>query len=158
MKLILIKDFEKLGNRGDVIEVARGYARNYLIPKKIGMVATANSVKAIEKQRAARERKLSALVEQASEVATRIAELTYTFEKPCNENNELYGSLTATEILEKLQIDGIQVERSRIIIEEPINKLGLFNVTVKLAAEVEPVLKIWVVREEVKGDEEGAPS
>ena len=109
------------------------------------------------KQRAARERKMSALVEQASEVAARIAELTYTFEKPCNENNELYGSLSATEILEKLQGDSIQAERSQIIIEEPINKLGLFNVTVKLATGVEPVLKIWVVREEEKGDEEGAP-
>ena len=157
MKLILIKDYENLGKQGDVIEVARGYARNYLIPNKIGMVATENSIKAIEKQRAARERKLNALVEQASVVAEKIAELTYTFEKPCNENNELYGSLTATEILEKLQADGIPVERSQIIIEEPINKLGLFNVTVKLASEVEPVLKIWVVREEEKGDEEGAP-
>lgn len=157
MKLILIKDFENLGNQGDVVEVARGYARNYLIPNKIGMVATANSIKAIEKQRAARERKMSALVEQASEVAEKIAELTYTFEKPCNENNELYGSLSATEILEKLQGDKIQVERSQIIIEEPINKLGLFNVTVKLTTGVEPVLKIWVVREEEKGDEEGSP-
>ena len=97
MKLILIKDSENLGKQGDIVEVARGYARNYLIPKKIGMVATPNSIKALEKQRAARERKMSALVEQASEVATRIAELTYTFEKPCNENNELYGSRAGTQ-------------------------------------------------------------
>jgi large subunit ribosomal protein L9 len=120
------------------------------------MVATENSIKAIEKQRAAREKKAQAQVEQASELAVRVSELTYTFEKPCNENNELYGSLTATEILDKLLGDKIPVERSQIIIEEPINKLGLFNVTLKLAAGVEPILKIWVVREEEKGDQEGA--
>ncbi|MCP4229301.1 MAG: 50S ribosomal protein L9 [bacterium] len=156
MKLILIKDFENLGQQGDVVDVARGYARNYLIPKKIGIAATANSIKAIEKQRVAKEKKANALVEQASEVAARVGELTYTFEKQCNEKNELYGSLTATEIFERLLDDNIQVERSQIIIEEPINKLGLFNVTLKLATGVEPILKIWVVREEEKGDQEGA--
>lgn len=150
MEVLLLKDHEGLGARGTVAKVAKGYARNYLIPRGIAVPATERNRTAFARQDDVRRKKLARVVSEASAVAEKIASAAYTFEKSVSERNELYGSVTQTEIAERLQTDGFDVDRKQIIIEEPINRLGLFYVKVALAEGVMPELKIWVVRKKTE--------
>jgi large subunit ribosomal protein L9 len=151
MDILLVQDHEKLGTRGTVVNVTRGYARNFLIPRGIAVPATEKNRTALVRQEEIREKKLARLTTEASTLAEKLTGFSYTFQKPVSEKNELYGSVTQAEIAERLKADGFEVERKQIILEEPINKLGLFHVKIGLAEGVAPEIKIWVVRE--KADE-----
>jgi large subunit ribosomal protein L9 len=152
MEVLLIKDHEKLGNRGAVVKVAQGYARNFLIPRGMAVPATEKNRSAFSRQEEIRKKKLNRLATEASDVAEKLTTVSYTFEKPVSEKNELYGSITQSEIAERLAADGFEIERKQIIIGEPINKLGLFRVKIELTEGVTPEIKIWVVRERIEDD------
>jgi large subunit ribosomal protein L9 len=147
MEVLLIKEHDKLGDPGTVVNVARGYARNFLIPRGVAVPATEKNRTAFARQEEIRKKKAERLTTEASAFAERLAGVSYTFEKRVSEKNELYGSVTQTEIAERLRADGFEVDRKQVVIEEPINKLGLFHVKIELAESVSPEIKIWVVRE-----------
>ncbi|MFH1068898.1 MAG: 50S ribosomal protein L9 [Candidatus Glassbacteria bacterium] len=147
MKIILRADMESLGRIGAVVNVAPGYARNYLIPKDLAYPANKGNLKRIEfeKRRAAQlaERE----TEEARKFAEQIKDLSLTFQVKVGEEDRLYGSVTAADISDEAAKQGFQIERRKIVIDEPIKQLGVYTVKVKLHPEVTGEIKVWVVKE-----------
>jgi large subunit ribosomal protein L9 len=148
MELILLQDVDKLGPRGAVVKVARGYARNYLLPRGLAAPVT-------EKNRAALAAELERVAARrdraragAEEAAGRFAEVSLRFEKLCNEGGELYGSVTAAEVADALAARGFDVDKKQVAFDEPIAHIGMFAGRVKLAEGVEVTVPITVVRPE----------
>ncbi len=148
MEIILLKDVDSLGKSGEKVNVAPGYARNYLIPKKLALKATKGNLKKLDdishKDDKARERDKAS----AEALKEKIETLTLTLLKPAGEEDKLYGSVTSTEIAAALSMEGIDVDKKKIVIDEAIKRLGDYTVSVKLFSEVVANLKIEVLREE----------
>lgn len=147
MKVVLRQDVDHLGARGQVVEVAAGFARNYLLPKGLALEATPGNLKTLElrsKAWAAREERH---VEQAREVASRLSAVRLTVAKKAGEHDTLYGSVTAAEIAERLAALGFQVDRRRIQLPEPIKSLGTYSVPVRIHREVVAEVAVEVIAE-----------
>lgn len=147
MKIILRKDFEKLGKIGDVVEVKDGYARNYLIPKNIAYQATEGNMRALEeekKQHAYRQQKEE---RNAQKVASKIESISVTIKAKVGEDEKLFGSVTSQSIAEALTEQGITIDKRSIELEEPLKALGIYTVPIKLHPKVTAKLKVWIVRE-----------
>jgi large subunit ribosomal protein L9 len=146
MKVILKEDVVNLGHLGDVVEVAPGYARNFLIPKKKALEATDKNLTAIEHQKKLladqrkRERK------EAEELVIRVDNTSITLPVQVGEEDKLFGSVTNKDISEALAKEGIQVDKHNILLEKPIKELGIFSVPIKIHPEVTANLKVWVVK------------
>lgn len=147
MQVLLREDLDNLGHRGDVVRVAPGYARNYLLPKRLAMRVTPGNMKLIEQERKALQARGEREKHGAEDLARRIASVSCTIVKKVGENDVLYGSVTSQEIGQVLEKEGIEVDRRRILLDEPIKSLGVFSVPIKLHPEVTAELKVWVVRE-----------
>ncbi|MFH1727631.1 MAG: 50S ribosomal protein L9 [Pseudomonadota bacterium] len=147
MKVILTEKYKDLGEAGDIIEVKDGYARNFLIPKKIAFLADGKNVTAISHKKMLIDHKKQKLILEAKDLATKIETISLTISKKVSENDLLYGSVTTKEIEKSLEQEGINVDKKNIIIDDQIKKLGVYNVKVKVASEVEAKLKVWVVEE-----------
>jgi large subunit ribosomal protein L9 len=147
MKLILKEDVSNLGDSGDIVDVKPGYGRNYLIPKGMADYATSRNIKMMEHKLKEIKRQIDAAKAEVEEVKARLAELSITIAKPSGENEKLFGSVTAKDIERAIAKEGITVDRRRIVIEEPIKTLGVFNVKIKLLAGELADLKVWVVKE-----------
>jgi large subunit ribosomal protein L9 len=147
MKVILMEDVAKLGRRGEVRDVADGYARNFLIPKKLALSATAGNLKNVEHIRRQQESKAVRVKEDASGLRARVEALTFEVTRQASEEGKLFGSVTAQDVVEFLEANGVKVERRRLALEEPIKALGEFSVGVRLHPEVTAQLKVHVVRE-----------
>jgi large subunit ribosomal protein L9 len=147
MKVLLRDHVEKLGERGDVVNVAPGYARNYLLPKGLALEATPGNLKVLEHQRRVWEARESRDLGDARGVAERLAALRLTVAKRAGENGTLYGSVTNVEIAELLAREGIEVDRRRIVLAEPIKTVGTHDVAVKLHRQVTAVVPLDVVSE-----------
>jgi len=147
MKVILRQDVEKLGAIGDVVDVADGYARNYLVPQEKAYPATAGSLKRVEeeKQRLAKQEVRNE--ELARQKAAKMGELSLEFVVKATEEDQLYGSVAEGEIAEKLAERGYEVDRKMILLEEPLKALGVYTVEVRLHAAVTGQVKVWIVRE-----------
>ena len=148
MEIVLLKDIDSLGKTGDKVNVAPGYARNYLIPKKLALKATKGNLKKLDhiklQDDKARERdKASAEI-----LKEKIETLTLTLLKPAGEEDKLFGSVTSADIAGALSMEGIDVDKKKIVIDEAIKRLGDYTVSVKLFHEVTANLKIEVLREE----------
>ena len=146
MKVILREDMEKLGKCGEIVDVASGYGRNYLIARNLAIPATKGNVKAIDeikKQKDMRDRKS---MKEAERVKSRIEKASIMAEVNVGEEDKVFGSVTAAMISELLSKEGITVDRRNIILEEPIKALGVFTVPVKIATDVIASLKLWVVK------------
>ena len=153
MKVILKEDVEKLGKVGEVVAVADGYARNYLIPRKLASVATKGTLRAVEhitREKALRDQKKRRGLERLKQSIEKLSLLT---EKETGEEDRLFGSVTSSEIAELLAQQGIQVDRRKIELEEPIKALGIYEVPIKLGLDITASAKLWVVRkkEEISG-------
>ncbi len=146
MKVVLKEDIEKLGNFGDRVDVSDGYARNYLIPKGMAWPARDKYIKRIESLRRKKEDEKAKLKEAALEKAGKIKDLSLTIEVEAGEEDKLFGSVTSMDIEEKIKESGIEIDRKDIQIKEPIKKLGVYKITVRLHPEVEETCKVWVVR------------
>ncbi len=147
MEVILRQDVPKLGKAGDVVKVKDGFARNYLIPKGLAILANQKNIKALEKQRkiilakAERERK------KAQSLAEKLSGLTLTFYRKVIEGDRIYGSITSQDIVKALAEQGITLEKRQVLLEEGIKKIGTFEVPLRISSEIE--VKITVeVREE----------
>jgi large subunit ribosomal protein L9 len=145
MKVILIDEIRGLGTRGDVVNVKDGYARNFLIPKKLAREATPGNMKAIEQER----KKWDLLAQQEKEVAAKAAERVkgtkVTIQKRVGENGHLFGSVTANEIADALVAKGIDVDKRRIELAHPIKSLGTHDVEVRLHRDVNAQIQVEVV-------------
>jgi len=146
VKVILIKDIEKLGEIGDKVEVKDGYARNYLLPQKIAVEATEGAVRVIEQKRREKERREQQLKEEYAEISEKIAAGSYTISVDAGEDDKLFGSVTSEMIAECLKAEGIEVDKKKIVLEEPIKTLGVFDVEIRLHPEVKAQARIWVVK------------
>ncbi len=147
MKVILREDIAKLGRMGDVVEVADGYGRNYLLPRKLAVLATEKSVRALEHERRAIESKVRKLERSARAQAEALDGLVLSFTRAAGEEGKLFGSVTAMDIEEALAGKGHEVERRRIELEHPIKELGTHEVRIRLLRDVTATIRVDVVRE-----------
>ncbi len=147
MQIILQEDVEKLGTRGQVVEVAPGYARNYLLPHKLAIPATPGNLKRLEKIRETLAKRTATEKESAQKLAELLAAVRVTFARKAGENDQLFGSVTAADIAEALAAQGYNVDKRRIELHEPIKLIGEYQVTAKLHHEVTATVKVIVQRE-----------
>ncbi len=147
MKVILLDDVAKVGRRGEVREVSEGYARNFLIPKKLALTATPGNLKGLTHIKKQQEAKADRVKADAESLRERIEALTYEERRQASEEGKLFGSVTSQDIVDFLEKNGIRLERRRVHLEEPIKVLGDSTVPVRLHPEVTARLSVNVVRE-----------
>jgi large subunit ribosomal protein L9 len=145
MEVILRQAIENLGHTGDIVKVSPGYARNYLIPRGLAYEATAGNKKRLEQERARLEAAENERRGAAQGVATQLENVSLTFSARVGEEGKLFGSVTAADIAQQLEAQGLHVEKRLIDLHEPIRALGVYRVPVRLHADVKPELKIWVI-------------
>jgi large subunit ribosomal protein L9 len=147
MKVILRENLEKLGAIGDVIDVKDGYARNYLIPRKLAFEANTKSIRQLEEQRKQLERKQEKELKSAQTLAEELEKVSLTIQMKVGEDGKLFGSVTTQMIADGLAEKGFDIDRKIITIPEPIKALGIYTVNIKVHREVEANIKVWTVRE-----------
>jgi large subunit ribosomal protein L9 len=149
MKVLLAQDVEKLGKAGEVKEVSGGYGRNFLLPKGLAVLATKGQVKQAEERLAAQQKRLQAARKDAEALAGRIGGQTLRFTARVGELDRLYGSITSGDIAEKLKAQtGVEVDRRKIDLDEPIKRIGIYPIKVDLAAGLEPLINVVVEGQE----------
>jgi len=153
VKVILCENVPNLGEMGSTVKVAEGYARNYLLPRKMAVPAESDSAKQIEHEMRNIKRREDKLRTEMTAVAKKIEALTIEFTMRAGEEDKLFGSVTAAQISESLGALGYTVDRKNIHIEEPIRTLGIFTVSAKLAKGVEANIKVWVKKLEEEATE-----
>jgi large subunit ribosomal protein L9 len=148
MDVILREEVDKLGRRGDMVKVADGYARNYLLPRRMAVAATESNKKIVEQEKQAHLRRDAKEIGDATELAKLMAAVEITIHQKAGENDQLFGSVTAHDIAAILEKQGYAIDRRKVHMEEPIKTLGDFKVAVKLHREVTVEIPVHVVREE----------
>jgi large subunit ribosomal protein L9 len=148
MDVILREDVEKLGARGQLVKVAPGYARNFLLPNKMAVAATESNKKIVEQERQAHLRREAKVEGEAKEVGKMLGTVAITISQKAGENDQLFGSVTSKDIAEALEKQGYTIERRKIVLEEPIKTLGEFKVPIRLHREVTAEVTVHVVKEE----------
>lgn len=147
MEVILKEDVAKLGSRGDVVKVAEGYGRNFLLPRKLAIEATTGNKKVIEQMRAAAVRRSAKEKAQADELSKQFDGLSVSFARRAGEQDQLFGSVTSSDIGDALEKKGFNVDRRKIQLHEPLKTLGEFTVPVKLHKDVTAHLKVVIEKE-----------
>jgi large subunit ribosomal protein L9 len=147
MEVILKEDVAKLGSRGDVVKVAEGYGRNYLLPRKLAIEATQGNRAVIEQMKAAALRRSIRDQADAEAVALQMKELTLTFQRKVGEQEHLFGSVTSGDIAEALEAKGFTVDRRKVHLDDPIKALGEFQVALRLHKQVTATVKVVVEKE-----------
>ena len=146
MEVILSKDIQTLGKLGEVVKVKSGYARNFLLPKKLAYVATPSNLKRIERQ----EKKNQAVNEQvkkeAQDLAVKLNKASCTLSVEVNDLDKLYGAISETDIAKALETEGFVVDKKDIVIEKPIEELGIFEIGINLHSEVTAKIRLWVTK------------
>ncbi len=148
MEVILREDIEKLGSRGQIVKVASGYARNYLLPKKLAVAATDSNRKIVEQERQAHLRKEAKLVGEAQDLAKLVNGVSVTIAQKAGENDQLFGSVTSKDVAEALAAQNFTIDRRKIHIDEPIKQLGEYKIPVRLHKDVTAEVTVTVVKEE----------
>ena len=147
MKLILREDVENLGKIGEIVDVVGGYGRNYLLPRGLAVKASSKNVKEQEHQKKLIQARVDRQKKDAQELAGSLDSVSCTITRKTGEEEKLYGSVTSRDIEEALREEGVSIDRKRIVLEEPIKKLGVYTVPVKLHTDVTGSIKVWVVKE-----------
>jgi len=147
MEVILRTTVDNVGKRGEIVKVADGFARNYLLPRKLALPATEGNKKHVERERKIVEAREAAEKAQAEAIAARLAGLEITIQRRVGETEQLYGSVTAVDIAEYLKTQGFEIDRRKLILPEPIKALGEHPVPLKLHREVTVPLTVRVVKE-----------
>jgi len=157
MKIVLRQDVPKLGEAGSIQTVANGYARNYLIPQGMAVVATAGELKTAEHNLAVKERKIGRLEAQQQSLADKISGQTLTFTAKAGESGRLFGSITASDVAEKLSSNiGEEIDRRKVVLEEPLRATGEHTVTVHLVGKLRPQIKVVIESEQDETPEAAA--
>ena len=147
MKVILRKDFESLGQIGDLVDVKEGYARNFLIPRKIAYTALAGNLKALEEEKQNLARKSEHELQTAETLSADLEKVSVTIPVQVGEEDKIFGSVTNQMISEALKEKDFEIDKRKIEIEEPIKTLGIYSVNIKLHTNINAKIKVWVVRE-----------
>ena len=153
MEVILKQDVNELGLEGDIVKVAKGYGRNYLIPQALALEATEHNRKALELQRKKIELKRVRVKDEAEKVKATMEEVVLTFSQKSGEEGKLYGSVTSMDVASQLKDQGIDVDRRKIVLEKPIKELGEHQVEIKIYPEVSAVIKVVVKADEESSEE-----
>jgi len=147
MKVILRKDIETLGNIGDIVDVKEGYARNFLIPRKIAYTALSGNLKALEDEKKSIARKSEKELLAAEKISTELEKVSVTIPVQVGEEDKIFGSVTTQMIADALKEKDFDIDKRKIEIEESIKTLGIYNVNIKLHSKINASIKVWVVRE-----------
>lgn len=148
MKVLLKQDVEKLGRKGDIVNVARGYGRNYLIPRRLAVEVTPENEKQVEMERQALLKKVEKEKLSALEFIQKLNQVRLIFRRKAGEKDVIFGSVSAADIKEELDKLGFSIEKKRIMLEEPIRRLGNYTIPVKVYHEEKAEIHLEVVREE----------
>ena len=147
MKVILRKNFEQLGQIGEVVEVKNGYARNYLIPRQIAYIATAGAVRALEEEKKQVVKKEAKELDEAQKLSAELENVSVTIPVKVGEEDKIFGSVTTQMIADALKEKNYDIDKRKIEIPEPIKASGIYSINIKLHHKVTCVVKTWVVRE-----------
>ncbi len=146
-ELILMADIDNLGLEGQLVKVSEGYARNYLLPRNLAEPVSKVALKRLEKNRLTRELRQKKDREASQNLAATLEKVSCTITVKVGENDKLFGSVNTNDIAEALQAQGIEIDRRKLLLADPIRELGVYQVKIKLHPEVEASLKVWVVGE-----------
>jgi large subunit ribosomal protein L9 len=151
MKVILKQDVEKLGRRGDIVNVAPGFGRNYLIPRKMALAVTPTNLKSIEIERQALKKKVEIERKSFQSLVEKLNQVSLTFTRRAGDKDVIFGSVSAGDVKEALDGLGYDIDKKKILLDEPIKRLGNFTVPVKISTDDRAEVKIVVAREEAEG-------
>ena len=146
MQIILAQDIRKLGKAGDVVKVKEGFARNYLLPKKIALLATAGNVKRIEARRAQLREEAEKQQQAAQALAEKLNKLSCTVTVEVNDLDKLYGSVTTADIVKALEVEGFTIEKKALVLDQQIQDLGVYDIGIQLHPQVTAKIKLWVAK------------
>jgi len=146
MEVILSQDVQALGKLGEVVKVKNGYARNFLIPRKLAFVATPANLKRIEQQEKKQRVQHEQEKQEAKVLAEKLSKASCTLSVEVNDLDKLYGAISETDIASALEIEGFTVDKKKIVVEKPIEELGIFEVGVNLHPEVTAKIRLWVTK------------
>lgn len=146
MKVILMQDIEKLGKSGDLVQTKDGYARNYLFPRGLAVLATPAALHQLAIRKKIQEQQLEKDKKEALALASQLNGISVNLAVEVHEEDQLYGSITSAEIARALEGEGIKIDKKMIILKNPIKTLGIFDLVIKLHPEVEAQIKLWVVK------------
>ena len=146
MDIILTQNLKDLGNIGDVVKVKDGYARNYLLPRQMAVAATGSNIKRMDKEKAKRQALYEEEKKQAQARAAEFAKVSLTVAVEVNDQEKLYGAVSEAEVFKAFEAEGQKVDKKAIIIEKPVEELGIFEVGVKLHPEVTAKVRLWVTK------------
>lgn len=147
MRVILKEEYKRLGKAGEIIEVKPGYARNFLVPRGIAVEATSSNLKVFEEQKKLEVSKMNRAQKSAEELAKQLEKVSCTASVAVGEEDRVFGSVTSQTIADLLGEKGFEIDRRKIVLDEPIKALGIYEVPIKLHPEVEVKIKVWVVKE-----------
>lgn len=147
MKIVLKDDVKNIGKTGQIIDVADGYARNYLVPRGLAIEANTKNIKALEHEKRIIEKKAKKIKNSSQELSNKISAMTFTIKAKAGDEGKLFGSVTTMDIAELLQKEGIEIDKKKISLDEPIKRLGSYSVNVKIHPEISTQLNIQVVQE-----------
>ena len=147
MQIILQEDIEKLGHRGDVVTVKPGYARNFILPRKLGIEATPGNMKALERIRTSLAKKTATELEAAQKQAGLLNGVALKFTRKTGENDQMFGSVTTADVSEALEAQGFKVDKRQVQLGEPIKTIGERDVTIKVFRDVTAAIKVTVEKE-----------
>lgn len=146
MRVILKEDIKGLGSTGDLVNVANGYGRNFLIPTKKALEATAENIRIAEREKKRVEEDLKHSRQAAEELSNKIGGSSITISRQVGEEERMFGSVTSADIAEALEKEGLNINKRQIHLEKPIKELGLFHVLIKIHPEVTADLRVWIVK------------
>lgn len=147
MEVILLEKVPSLGDRGEKVKVKRGYARNYLFPKKLALPATEPNLRVFREEERVLAKSDELAIKAARTQASKLTDTSCTIPVQVGEEDKLYGSVTAADISKVLNDQGFKIDKKQVLLEEPIKQLGVYTIDVKLHREVNAPVKVWVVKE-----------
>jgi len=147
MQIILQEDIDKLGHRGDIVTVKPGYARNFLLPRKLAIEATTGNMKAVERIRASLAKKTATEMDAAQKQAAALSGVSVRFTRKTGENDQLFGSVTTADIADSLATQGFKIDKRQVQLKEPIRALGEYPITIKVFRDVTAEVKAQVEKE-----------
>ncbi len=147
MKVILKDDVKNVGNMGQIIDVADGFARNYLVPRGLAVEANTKNIKSLEHEKRIIQEKAKKIKNQAQELSDKLSSMTLVIKAKAGEEGKLFGSVTTMDIAEQLKNEGIEVDKKKVVLDEPIKRIGSYPVQIKLHADVATQINIQVIEE-----------
>jgi len=145
LKVILRKNIDRIGKAGEIISVKEGFARNFLIPQNLAFIATDDNTARVEKEKKQLEQKKFIEKSKAQELADKLSTFSCTINSEAHDDN-LYGSITAQDIAKALEVENIKIDKSDVLLDAPIKKIGIYEVSIKLHPEVTTKIKVWIVK------------